>query len=396
MEAYTTHSLLEYARDFDHLLTMKNCEYTYPQRDIPPYTWRYDPNTSIGTILSASSFKGISFTHSGYMPVLEVIDGNETNETDNETSETKEVRYYVGDHCAFCFEKKGLGFPLNHDIKSTYRGGIEMLEKIDRLKFHQPVMTHEVYSLMSFMRQKNEDGIIWISENGTRIFSRGMGIEVLPNYVDADKETFNPLPIQSVIYLCDGIDGFAMAQDDAQYVFKDMTEMPRYVFVDKSVYSQKNFKHLKPDYFFKDAMFHLHSVGCFTVHVPSSGDLKDSIECDTVTISHCPNEEGKLLLTFKKVKGEVLTTVKCDAPFSTWLDKKLQTMHKQSDISKILFRGFDGILKLMKDQKGSDYIMLETTCCHEPSSLHPLAAMIKDSYWRPVHARIVVPVKVMD
>ena len=137
MEAYTTHSLLEYARDFDHLLTMKKCEYTYPQRDILPYTWRYDPNTSIGTILSASSFKGISFTHSGYMPVLEVIDGNETNETDNETREMNEVHYYVGDHCAFCFEKKGLGFPLNHDIKSTYRGGIEMLEKIDRLKFHQ-------------------------------------------------------------------------------------------------------------------------------------------------------------------------------------------------------------------------------------------------------------------
>ena len=134
MEAYTTHSLLEYARDFDRLLTMKNCEYTYPQRDIPPYTWRYDPNTSIGTILSASSFKGISFTHSGYMPVLEVIDGsetNETNETENETSETNEVRYYVGDHCAFCFEKKGLGFPLKHDTKSTYRVGIEMLEKIE-------------------------------------------------------------------------------------------------------------------------------------------------------------------------------------------------------------------------------------------------------------------------
>ena len=396
MEAYTTHSLLEYARDFDHRLTMKKCEYTYPQKDIPPYTWRYDPNTSLGTIISASSFKGISFTHSGYMPILEVIDGNETNETDNETSETNEVRYYVGDHCAFCFEKNGFGLPLKHDIKSTYRGGIEMLEKLDRLTFHQPVMTHEVYALMSFMRQKNEDGIIWISEHGTRIFSRGMGIEVLPNDVDADKETFNPLPIQSVIYLCEGIDGFAMAQDDAQYVFKDMTEMPRYVYVDKSVYARKNFKYLKPDYFFKDAMFQLHSVGCLTVHIPASGDLKDSIECDTVTISHCSNEEGKLLLEFKKVKGEVLKTVKCDALFSAWLDKPLQTMHKQSDISKLLFRGFDGVIKLMKDQEGNDYIMLETTCRYEPASIHPLAAMIKESNGRFVHARIVVPVKVKN
>lgn len=396
MESYTTHSLLEYARDFDHRLTMKRCKYTYPQKDIPPYTWRYDPNTSIGTIISASSFRGISFTHSGYMPILEVIDGNETNETDNETSETNEVRYYVGDHCAFCFEKKGFGLPLKHDIKSTYRGGIEMLEKLDRLTFHQPAMTHEVYALMSFMRQKDEDGIIWISEHGTRIFSRGMGIEVLPNDVDAEKETFNPLPIQSVIYLCEGIDGFAMAQDDAQYVFKDMTEMPRYVFVDKSVYARKNFKDLKPDYFFNDALFQLYSVGCFTVHIPSSGDLKDSIECDTVTISHCYNEEGKLLLTFKKVRGEVLKTVKCDAPFSAWLGKTLQTMHKQSDVSKLLFRGFDGVINLMKDQDGSDYIMLETTCRYEPSSQHPLAAMIKDSYGRPVHARIVVPVKVID
>lgn len=396
MEAYTTHSLLEYARDFEHLLTMKKCKYTYPQKDIPPYTWRYDPNTSLGMILSASSFKGISFTHSGYMPILEVIDGNETNETDNETSETNEVRYYVGDHCDFCFEKKGFGLSLKHDIKSTYRDGIEMLEKLDRLMFHQPVMTHEVYALMSFMRHKNEDGIVWISEHGMRIFSRGMGIEVLPNDVDADKETFNPLPIQSIIYLCEGIDGFAMAQDDAQYVFKDMTEMPRYVYVDKRVYARNNLKDLKPDYFFQDALFQLYSVGCFTVHIPSSGDLKDSIECDTVTISHCYNEEGKLLLTFKKVKGEVLKTVKCDAPFSAWLDKTLQTMHKQSDVSKLLFRGFDGVIKLMKDQDGSAYIMLETTCRYEPASQHPLAAMIKDSNGRFVHARIVVPVKVMD
>jgi hypothetical protein len=71
-------------------------------------------------------------------------------------------------------------------------------------------------------------------------------------------------------------------------------------------------------------------------------------------------------------------------------------MHKQSDISKLLFRGFDGVIKLMKDQEGSDYIMLETTCRYEPASLHPLAAMVKDSNGRFVHARIVVPVSVKN
>lgn len=40
-----------------------------------------------------------------------------------------------------------------------------------------------------------------------------------------------------------------MAQDDRQFVFRDMTECPRYIYVDKGIYTQKRFQHLHPDYF---------------------------------------------------------------------------------------------------------------------------------------------------
>ena len=392
MKAYTTHSLLEYARDFDLRLICKRCEFSIPTPtyEFKPYTIRHDYETCMGTVLCPSSLRGIYFSHSGFMPVLEVTTGEECEE--DETKRDKSgVRYFVGEHCVLCADKDGFGFPLDKPIDNPYRDGIDMIEKVNHLTFTQPAITHLVFSIISFMLEKNEDGIAWLSDNGMRIFSRGLGVEVLWDGIDVEKETFSLFPIQALFYLCYGFDSFAMAQDDRQFVFRDMTECPRYIYVDKGVYTQKRFNHLHPDYFFDDAVFKLKTIGCFTVHIPECGTWRDVSGCDTVTI--CPQENGKLKIVFEDFKGNIVREVTCDVPCPTWFTKPVKTIHRQSRVCGVFMCGFDGMIGFAEDQEGTPYITIETTCKHPTESFHPLAAMTPED--KSVHVRIVANVKVL-
>ncbi len=382
MALYTTHSLLECARDFDSLFSGNLCEFAHRNRELNPYTVRFDPSTHMGTVLCSSSIAGIHFSLPGFMPVLDVKKGGTPDAPLNG------VKYYVGEHGAFTSCMDEFGFPLSVQTKSTYGDGIKMLEKTENLTFIYPAITRHILDIMSFMFSKREDGCFWLSDNGIRIFSRGLGIEAVWEGTNVDNEFFYKLPIHAIYYLCTDR-GFAMAQDDKQFVFKDMSECPRFIYVDKASYPNRRSNFFKPQYFMDGAEFQLKiSIG-FPVHIPECGTQDDAKKCDTVTLS--PSGDGKLMLTFQDPKGNVVKTVECDDPFPSCLDKPLKTMARQQSICAVFMRGFEGTISLAKDQEDMDYLVLETTCRHPATSDHPLTALTDQD--RSVHIRMVINVK---
>ncbi len=380
MTTYISRSLMEHARDFDVTFSFAPSEfYRHPGVRLSHYMFTFCKSKGIGYLLFCSRVMGTYISYSGYVPYLDVEDGKPHYPDDD-------VFRVMCEHSAFCQDSDLFGLKLD-DLKraalkddDSSKYNLTLFPNLDRLgsevTYHNIPLVTTMSSALYGYRFKSDEGIVWISKNGLRIYRKRYGLEV--SYEEDDKEVYTPIPRASIAAVCRD-HGLYVYMDEKWIIASDNTFTPLCIYTDRSCLATSKLGTPKTAFFGKE----LKLLNSFNIHVPAAAKEEPQM---SMRIQHGLSD-GKLRLYYYDKQECVQETVLCDAPLADSLDWDIEPLERYGGrVIRHFCNGFDGELSLYRDSDGAKYMCVKIKAL-QTSALGNHFCRLAEDNGKPVYVR---------